>query len=235
MKYKDIISGTFVRKLNRFIAEVIVNNQLELVHIKNTGRLKELLIPDAKVLLEINNNPARKTKYSLVAVYKNKRLVNIDSFVPNDVVYQAIKNNQISELEDILVIKREVPFGTSRFDLYFETNENKGFIEVKGVTLEHEDIAMFPDAPTTRGTKHIYELIKAVELGYKGIIFFLVQMQGCKMFTPHKEMDSEFTKALIKAYHKGVSIIVYDSLVTEDQIIIGSKIPYYLPEIEKVD
>lgn len=235
MKYNQVISGTFVRRLNRFLADVIINYQIEQVHIKNTGRLKELLVPDAKVLLEVNDNPNRKTKYSIIAVYKNDRLVNIDSLAPNNVVYQAIKHGQIPEIGNILTIKREVLFGNSRFDLYFENNDSSGFIEVKGVTLEHNDIAMFPDAPTYRGTKHIYELIKAQEDGYKGIIFFLIQMQGCKMFTPHLAMDKGFTQALIEAYRKGVSIIVYDAFVTEDQIVIGNKVPFYLPEIEKVD
>ena len=189
MKYNTTQNGIF-QKVNRFIAEVIINEKVEKVHVKNTGRLKELLMPGAKVVLESSNNPNRKTKYSLIAVQKEAgNWVNIDSQAPNQVAYNAILEGKIRELGEVQQLKREVSYGHSRFDLYFETKHDKGFIEVKGVTLEKNGIAMFPDAPTTRGTKHILELVEAVKEGYRAAILFIVQMKGTKAFTPNRQMD----------------------------------------------
>ncbi len=149
---------------------------------KNTGRCKELLLPGARVILEdCSHNPNRKTKYSLIAVWKGDMLVNMDSQVPNAVIFDALKTNKIPEFQKLEFIKREVTFGDSRFDIYFESPPmEKGFIEIKGVTLEDNGIAMFPDAPTTRGTKHVLEMIEAVREGYRGVILFLIQMKGAE-------------------------------------------------------
>lgn len=184
MKYGKMIQGILDRKVNRFIAEVFINGVKEQVHIKNTGRLKELLLPGAEVLLELSNNPNRKTRFSLIAVFKNGNLVNIDSQAPNAVVFEAIKLGKLGEFGSVLKVKREVTYGDSRFDLYFEKEDEKGFIEVKGVTLENDGVAMFPDAPTARGTKHVLELVKAVEEGYTCAILFVVQLKGCRIFAP---------------------------------------------------
>ena len=177
-----MVRGIFYQRLNRFVAEVYIDGQKEKVHVKNTGRLKELLIQNVEVLLEESNDPNRKTKYSLIAVKKGERWVNIDSQAPNTVAYEAILDGKIAEIGTVQKLKKEVKYGDSRFDLYFETQEERGFIEVKGVTLEKDGVAVFPDAPTSRGTKHVLELMKAVEEGYKGIVLFIIQMEGCRFF-----------------------------------------------------
>lgn len=225
MEYTKIIKGIFIKRPNRFIAHVSIEGKEEIVHVKNTGRCKELLLPGAKVILEdAFHNPNRKTKYSLIAVWKGNILVNMDSQVPNEVVFNGIKENKIPELKNIEFLKREVTFNNSRFDIYFEDKNNKGFIEIKGVTLENNNISMFPDAPTERGTKHILEMIDAVEQGYIGIIFFLVQMKGAKSFKPNWEMDRKFSESLKLAREKGVKILAYDSIVTNNSIQIGNPI-----------
>lgn len=228
VNYKKMKKGIFRKRLNRFVAEVWIDGEIEKVHVKNTGRLKELLLPNAEVLLEESDQPNRKTKFSLIAVKKNEQWVNIDSQAPNAVAFEAIANGKIAEFVELQQLKREVKFGDSRFDLYFETKEEKGFIEVKGVTLEKDGVAMFPDAPTTRGTKHILELIKAVEEGYKGTILFIIQMEGCKYFTPNKETDPSFFNALIQASKQGVQILAYETKVRENSMVIGKQIPIHL-------
>ncbi len=228
MKYGKIIHGKFHKRLNQFVAEVYINGLKELVHVKNTGRLKELLQPNHDVILEVSSNPNRKTKFSLIGTYKHKKIVNIDSQAPNHVAYEAIKNNKMKEFSYLKTIKREVSFGNSRFDLYYENKQEKGFIEVKGVTLEKNKIAMFPDAPTSRGTKHVLELIKAVNEGYTGTILFVIQMKGCHGFTPNKEMDKAFMNALMQASKQGVRILAYDTIVKKDELILGYPIPVHL-------
>jgi|SRR5690625_2623291 len=225
MQYTNIVNGKFVRRVNRFIAEVMVEGFKEQVHIKNTGRLKELLLPEVQVLLEKSQNPNRKTKYSIIAASKHGRWVNIDSQAPNKVAYEAIQAGKILELGFVNNLTREVTFNSSRFDLYYENQGEKGFIEVKGVTLEKDGIAMFPDAPTTRGTKHVLELIDALDEGYTATVLFVIQMKYCHTFTPYAEMDPAFTEALLKAQRKGVRILAYDCLVDEDQLVLDQPIP----------
>lgn len=229
MKYDKIVRGEFIQRNNRFVAEVIIDGKKETVHVRNTGRCKELLIPGAKLLLEdCQHNKTRKTRYSLVSVWKGDILVNMDSQIPNDVVYKALMENRIKGLEDLDYIKREFTYGDSRFDIYFEDGEERGFIEVKGVTLEEDNLAMFPDAPTIRGTKHVLEMIRAVKEGYRGIIFFLVQMKGPNLFKPNWAMDKNFAEAIKGAQEKGVEIMVYDSIVGEDSISLGDPIPFQI-------
>lgn len=221
MKYDKVIEGIFVKRPNRFIAHVLINGVEEIVHVRNTGRCKELLIPGAKVILEdCSHNLTRKTKYSLIAVWKGDMLVNMDSQIPNAAVFKAINENKIIGLENLNHIKREVTFGNSRFDIYFESGTEKGFIEVKGVTLEDNNIAMFPDAPTMRGAKHVLEMIEVVKQGYRGIIFFLLQMKGPNIFRPNYEMDKAFSDALKLASENGVEILVYDSIIKSDEITV---------------
>ena len=171
MKYTPIKSAVFISRPNRFISHVLIDGKDEIVHVKNTGRCREILQEGISVILEEASNANRKTKYSLIAAYKGDVLINIDSQVPNMVVYEAIKDEKLKEFQKITKLSREVTFGNSRFDLYYECGEQKGFIEVKGVTLETDGVAMFPDAPTERGSKHVYEMIKAVEQGYAGFYF----------------------------------------------------------------
>ena len=224
MKYSNTKTATFLHRPNRFIAHVLVDGKEEIVHVKNTGRCKEILREGTTVIIEEAANTQRKTKYSLIAAYKGEALINIDSQIPNVVVYESIKNNLIKELPMVTKLSREVVYGSSRFDLYFEAGKQRGFIEVKGVTLESDGIAMFPDAPTERGTKHIYEMIKAVEEGYAGYIFFLIQMKGINYFTPNRIRDPKLAEALYIAKERGVHVLAYDSVVTEDGIALGAPV-----------
>lgn len=224
MIYKNTKQAIFIERPNRFIARVYVDGEVKTVHVKNTGRCREILIPETKVILEKASNPDRKTEYSLIAAYKGNTLINIDSQVPNAVAAEALKAGLIGEIQGELNIKREVVFGASRFDIYYETGTEKGFIEVKGVTLENQGIAMFPDAPTERGRKHIYEMTKAVELGFKGYILFLIQMKGVKYFTPNRLTDEPLAEALKYASANCVNIIAYDSYISQDEITIGDKV-----------
>lgn len=224
MKYDNVTEAIFIKRPNRFIAHVLLNGNEEIVHVRNTGRCREILIPGTKVILEKSKNENRKTRYSLVSAYKGDMLINIDSQIPNAVVYEGIKNKKVNELLNICSLKREVFYGNSRFDLYFETQNDRGFIEVKGVTLEENGVTMFPDAPTERGTKHVREMMKAVQEGYKGYIFFLIQLKGAKYFTPHEKMDKEFASALKLAAESGVKILAYDSFVTKDEIVLSNEV-----------
>lgn len=225
MKYNKVVEGIFKKRRNRFIAQVIIDGKEETVHVRNTGRCKELLIPNAKVILEdCSHNLNRKTKYSLIAVWKDNMLVNMDSQVPNKVVFEGISDGKIKDFKYYTHLKKEVTFGNSRFDIYFETENSKGFIEVKGVTLENGGISMFPDAPTERGTKHVLEMTEAVKQGYRGVIFFLVQMKGPKVFKLNWEMDKAFSEAVKYAGENGVEILAYDSIVESDGIYLSEPI-----------
>lgn len=225
MLYSKTKEAIFVNRPNRFIAYVLIDGKEEIVHVRNTGRCRELLIPGVRVILDdCSNNPNRKTRYSLIAVYKGDMLVNMDSQVPNLVVYDSLISNKIEGLENLNLVKREVTYEKSRFDLYFESDSHKGFIEVKGVTLEEDSIARFPDAPTLRGIKHVLEMIEAVDEGYIGIIFFLIQMRGPKEFRLNWEMDKFFSEAVKLASKKGVQIMAYDSIVSENSIELGEAI-----------
>ncbi len=226
MKYKKIVEGVFISRPNRFIAQVLVDGAEETVHVKNTGRCKELLVDNAKVYLSVSDNPARKTKYDLVAVEKvtdrGVLLINMDSQIPNDVVAEWLPQSGLFSGDAI--IRREYTFGKSRFDFYVEDAERKAFVEVKGVTLEDNGIVSFPDAPTERGVKHIEELISAIEKGYESYIVFVVQMKGVSEFRPNRERHPEFADVLRKAYKSGVNIISLDCFVAPDEMKIDSEI-----------
>lgn len=226
MKYSKIIKGEFISRPNRFIAKVSINGKEETVHVKNTGRCKELLIEGSTVYLAESENNQRKTKYDLVAVEKikdsgEKILINMDSQAPNDAAEEWLRYNFFPENTKI---RREVKFGDSRFDFYAENEREKVFIEVKGVTLEKDGLALFPDAPTVRGVKHINELVTAKQNGFKAYILFVVQMKGVTAFAPNTETHPEFEKALKNALENGVEILVYDCLVTPDSLTIDSPI-----------
>lgn len=233
MKYYHIIKASFIKRPNRFVAYCEVAGQKEKVHVKNTGRCRELLVPGATVYLEEGQNPNRKTKYSLVAVEKGKLLINMDSQAPNQVVEEGLKEGKITLPgidEPISLIKREKTYGRSRFDFYIETAKEKIFMEVKGVTLEEEGIVRFPDAPTERGIKHIEELIEAARSGYKAFILFVVQMAEAKYFTPHEIRHPEFADALRRAKKSGVGILAYTCQVTEESLAISEALPIRLNE-----
>ena len=230
IKYKNVISGVFLNRPNRFIANVEVDGKTETVHVKNTGRCKELLINGATVYLSVSDNPLRKTKYDLIAVEKVTEsgtiLINMDSQIPNDVAEEWLKSGKLFSCNAI--IKRECKYKNSRFDFYIEDGSAKAFLEVKGVTLENGGVASFPDAPTERGIKHINELCECLKDGYNAYILFVIQMKGVALFTPNYKTHKAFGDALKEAYDKGVNILVYDSIVTKDGIMLDSPIDYKL-------
>lgn len=228
MKYKKLIKGTFLKRPNRFIAHIEINGQIEVCHVKNTGRLGELLLPGVPVLVEPSDNPARKTKYSLICVKKQNQWVNIDSQVVNQIAAEWILEGKF--LSGVTALKREKTYGNSRFDLYVEVGEEKWYIEVKGVTLEKEETAMFPDAPTQRGVKHLNELIKCHEEGYRTAVIFVIQMKGVREFAPNKERHPEFAKTLRTAKEKGVEVVAVDCLVDNQGIYIDSFVPVNLKD-----
>lgn len=225
--YNEITEAIFIRRINRFIAEVKINGVSELVHVKNTGRCKELFIEGRICYLEKSNNPNRKTKYSLISIYKDDLLINIDSQIPNKVVFDAINNNEI--LQDLKPsnVKREQQYKNSRFDIKFHSNSKNidYFLEVKGVTLENNGFAKFPDAPTTRGSKHVLELVDAKKNGFGAAILFLIQFNGAVSFSPNKLTDLDFSNNLKLAFNSGVEIYIFDSNVTDKFISINKKIP----------
>ncbi len=229
MTYEGIVKALFIRRINRFIAEVDICGNIEMVHVKNTGRCKELFIKGQQVYLEKSTNPDRKTRYSLISIYKGDVLVNVDSQVPNKVIYDAILNHEIDGLKKIKMLKREYTYGQSRFDMYFKReNGQEGFIEVKGVTLERDGYATFPDAPTTRGVKHVQELTKAIKEGYESYIIFLIQLKPVTYFTPNQLTDPDFKKALITASNSGVKVLAFDSNITDTTISLGKPCPVHL-------
>ncbi|MBQ3008887.1 MAG: DNA/RNA nuclease SfsA [Oscillospiraceae bacterium] len=215
MKYNNIVKGTFISRPNRFIAKVNIEGEEHTVHVKNTGRCKELLIYGATVFLQYSDNPVRKTRYDLIAVQKGDKLINMDSQAPNTVFYEwAVKNYPGA------VIKREVTYKDSRYDCYIEYNGDRIFTEVKGVTLEDDGYTRFPDAPTERGLKHIYGLTDAINNGYKGQIFFVIQMKDAHTFSPNYDTQPRFAQALKDAHRAGVKIMAYNCIVTKDSLEI---------------
>jgi len=222
MTYTNTKKGTFIARPNRFIAHVEIAGQLEIAHVKNTGRCKELLIPGAEVVLQKSDNPARKTKYDLIAVWKNQRLINIDSSAPNKVFAEYLESGQY--VKGITHIKREATYGDSRFDFYAETATRKIFIETKGVTLEHDGIVQFPDAPTARGVKHLNELRQCIDEGYEAHVVFIVQMQDVQYFSPATEIHPAFAEALMEAEKAGVKVAAFDCLVSEDGLSIDKAV-----------
>lgn len=215
MKYDKIVKGTFLERPNRFIAYVDIFGNIETCHVLNTGRCKELLTKGATVYLNESSNTNRKTKYDVVKVLKGEKLINMDSLAPNKAAEEFFK-------KQFKNVKREVKYKNSRFDLFIK--DNNTFIEVKGVTLEKDNIAMFPDAPTERGRKHIYELVDAVKNGYNAKILFVIQFKGAEKFIPNYKTDPEFKKALKFAKENGVEILAYDCSVTEDSMEMNERV-----------
>lgn len=231
MKYDSVVPATFISRPNRFIAHVQLeenqNEKIEIVHVKNTGRCKELLIPGCKVYLEKSNNPNRKTKFDLIAVEKiypenpeKKLLVNMDSQLPNKVAHEWLQTQGYS------FIKPEFSFGKSRIDFYMEKDDKKFLMEVKGCTLEIDGIGYFPDAPTERGVKHLEELILASQQGYNCKIAFVIQMEGITEVRGNATTHPEFATTLQKAKDAGVEILflccrVMPNEVFVDKVFVG--------------
>lgn len=216
MIYENIQKAKFIDRPNRFIANIEINDKDEICHVKNTGRCKELLIENSTVYVQEFNSSKRKTKFDLISVFKGDRLINIDSQAPNKIFHEWALHSGF--FNDILFIKPEYTYKNSRLDFYIETLKKKILVEVKGVTLENQNVAMFPDAPTLRGIKHINDLITSIDGGYEAYIFFIIQMKGVLYFTPNNEMHKDFGDALATAKEKGVSILALDTIVTKDSI-----------------
>lgn len=230
MKYRKILEGNFLTRPNRFVAQVRVGENIEVCHVKNTGRCRELLLPESIVYLEESDNPARKTKYDLVAVKKGEVLVNMDSNAPNKVVGEWLKRADcpLFSQEQERKIKPEYKYGNSRIDFYAEAGQRKILMEVKGVTLEEEGVARFPDAPSERAVKHVKELEKAVEEGYECYVMFVVQMKGVRYFTPNEDTHPEFCQALRQAEKSGVQVLAYDCQVRKESLWLDVPVPVYL-------
>ena len=239
MQYKHIRKAIFLDRPNRFIAHVLLEGKKQTVHVKNTGRCKELLVPNTTVYLEESDNPARKTKYDLIAVEKvvtdentasqKTILINMDSQAPNKVAAEWISNNK-AYFPNLTLLKPEYTLGDSRFDFYAEYEDNtacphKMLIEVKGCTLEENGIALFPDAPTLRGLKHVRELSSLSKSDeYECMILIIVQMKGCKYFMPNRETHANFADALKEAKSAGVKIIAVECDVTPDTLLAKDEI-----------
>ncbi|MDR2967961.1 MAG: DNA/RNA nuclease SfsA [Methanobacteriaceae archaeon] len=229
----EYIKAIFKKRPNRFIAEVEIDGKIAIAHVPNTGRCKELLVDGAIVYLLPNNNPKRKTQYSLHFVENNNALVSIYSQLANKIVYEAILDGKIKELNSYSLIKQEKTVGNSRIDIYLANDDNDCFVEVKGVTLVRGGVAMFPDAPTERGRKHLNELIELRKNDHRAIVFFLIQHPNGNSFRPNWENDPDFAKTLAIAHDEGVEILVYKCENRLDKIeLIGEAIEYDL-KIEK--
>lgn len=213
MKYKKVIRAKFIDRPNRFIAHVELNGRIETVHVKNTGRCRELLIPGVNVILEESDNPNRKTKYDLVTVWKEKiGWINIDSQAPNKIAREWLNSKGYD------YIKPEYTYGNSRIDFYMEKDGKKYLMEVKGCTLEIDGVGYFPDAPTERGVKHLRELTKAVDEGYKSMVAFVIQMEGISEVRPNIDTHPEFGVALREAKEAGVEVVFICCSVKEDEV-----------------
>ena len=233
MKYEKIIPAKFISRPNRFVAQVKLDGKEISVHVKNTGRCRELLVPGATVYLEdyTFRQGKRKLLYDLVAVEKGDLLINMDSQAPNKAVKEALENGtiRIPEMEEPAVIRPETFYEQSRFDFYVkDINGAEGFAEVKGVTLENSGIASFPDAPTERGIKHLHELVKAQENGYSACVLFIIQMSGIRCFMPNDERHAAFGEALRYAASKGVKVMAYECDVTADTMKVTKPVPVKL-------
>lgn len=233
MHYAQTIKGVFLSRPNRFIAYVDINGSVEKCHVKNTGRCRELLIPGTVCILEYHPDAqalGRKTSYSLIAVYKDSpsgtNLINMDSQAPNQAVWEWLQG--CPEHRDISGLRREVTYRNSRFDLAFHQGQTPAFMEVKGVTLEKDGQALFPDAPTKRGIRHIKELIASRQDGYNAYILFVIQMKQVNSFSPNAETHPAFGEALLEAALAGVEILAYDCIVTEKSLVLDQPIPVRL-------
>ena len=225
MKYDNMVPGVFLSRPNRFVAHVEIGGQAEVVHVKNTGRCRELLPAGAEVWCQRSDNPNRKTKYDLITVRKGVRLINMDSQAPNIAAGEWLRAGGLGEISDL---KPESVHGDSRFDFSFTKDGRQCFLEVKGVTLETDGVCAFPDAPTERGAKHIKGLCKLAREGYGAYVLFVIQMADVKYLHPNDTTDPAFGSALREAEAAGVTIMAVDCAVTEDTMTIGKEIPVVL-------
>ena len=226
MRYSKVVQAAFIARPNRFIALVDINGRVETVHVRNTGRCREILIPGTKVILVESDNPERKTRYDMIAAYKGDLLINIDTLAPNVVFGEYIRDSGL--FGEGAVVYPERKHGDSRFDFYIESGDRRIFVEVKGVTLEEGGVCRFPDAPTERGLKHLRGLRQCVEEGYEAYVAFVIQMEGMVRFSPNYATHPEFGKVLREIRREGVGILVYGCRVTEDSLTIDGTVPLVL-------
>ena len=217
MHYKNMVSGVFLARPNRFIAHVQIGEDTQICHVKNTGRCRELLPEGARVWCQKSENPARKTKYDLITVKKGERLINMDSQAPNQAAREWLLQGGLGDIQEL---RAETIHEDSRFDFSFALDGKRCFLEVKGVTLEQDGVCAFPDAPTQRGTKHLKGLIRAAEEGFGAYVLFVIQMSDVKYLRPNDDTDPTFAAALREAAKKGVTILAMDCAVTEDRMDI---------------
>lgn len=225
MIYPNMVPGTFLARPNRFIAHVEIDGQVETVHVKNTGRCRELLPVGAKVWCQRASNPSRKTKFDLITVRKGDRLINMDSQAPNAAAAEWLRSGRLGQVDDL---KAETFHGDSRFDFSFTLEGKPCFLEVKGVTLETDGVCAFPDAPTERGVKHLQGLTEAAKAGYGAFVLFVIQMADVKFLHPNDATDPAFGAALREAAENGVTVLAMDCAVTEDTIVIRQRVPVKL-------
>ena len=225
MKYANMTLGTFLARPNRFIAHVDIGGQAEVVHVKNTGRCRELLPVGAEVWCQKSDNPSRKTKYDLITVRKGSRLINMDSQAPNLAAKEWLICGGLGEIQNL---RAETKHGDSRFDFSFVKDGKQCFLEVKGCTLENDGVCAFPDAPTERGAKHLRGLTEAAKEGYGAYVLFVIQMADVKSLHPNDATDPEFGKALREAAANGVEVLAVDCRVTVDEMQIRDFVPVIL-------
>ena len=225
MFYANMVPGIFLSRPNRFIAHVEIDGQTEIVHVKNTGRCRELLPPGARVWCQRSDNPARKTKYDLITVQKGDLLINMDSQAPNTAAEEWLRAGGLGEIESL---RRETVHGDSRFDLSFTKDGRQCVLEVKGVTLENQGVCAFPDAPTERGAKHLRGLLRAAQEGYGAYVLFVIQMSPVRYLHPNDATDPGFGEALRRAAAGGVQVLAMDCIVTESAMDIRSPVPVVL-------
>ncbi|HEY5524696.1 MAG TPA: DNA/RNA nuclease SfsA [Clostridium sp.] len=230
MEYnKNIYVATFINRPNRFNATVIFQEREIVVHVPNTGRCKEILIPGCQVFIREETNPTRKTKYDLIGAYKGEKNICIDSQIPNKVVREALEYGAVDKLKEYTNIESEKTFGNSRFDFKLSKDDgNEYYLEVKGVTLEDDGNSKFPDAPTERGRKHLLELIEVKKSGRGAGVLFLVQIEDVKTFRSNEEMDPKFAEALREAARNGVDVFAYSCIVTEHGIKLNKPVKIML-------
>lgn len=230
MIYPDVVPALFLARPNRFIAEILIEGAAYNAHVKNTGRCRELLVPGCTVYVQHHSSAHRKTAYSLIAVDKNDRLINMDSQAPNRVVAEAFQKGFRLPFMDVspLSIRPEVTVGDSRLDFLAEYENQRCYIEVKGVTLEEDGVVRFPDAPTDRGVRHLRQLCALREEGYEACALFVIQMEAVSYLTPNDITHPAFGDALREAADSGVHVLAYSCTVTPDSITLGSPVPVRL-------
>lgn len=226
MTYPNSIPARFLSRPNRFVAQVELDGVETTVHVKNTGRCRELLVPGARVWLVKSDNPSRKTAYDLVSVEKGDRLINMDSQAPNAVFGEWAQAGCF--VPGLTLLKPEYKHGDSRFDFYWEAGDRKGFVEVKGVTLEQDGAVYFPDAPTQRGIKHLHGLTTCLDEGYEAAVCFVIQMEQAYFFSPNDETHPAFGEALRQAHAAGVRVLALSCSVTPDSLSISAPVPVRL-------